>query len=123
MTSARIYCRLNLPFYWIFPIDIANTVFLCRNLAFITLFWFEQEWNLPVNNLMNLLIVIATMAAAELASQTQGTYRSGFSRELDVPEVVKYFFSLAQHGATSYCIVGHRQYTMHFLMMLVIQGE
>lgn len=100
-----------------------SLVFCCRNLAFMALFWCESELGLEQNRSLNLAIVLATMAAAEWSSQCQGKYRSGFARELDVSAGTKYFFSLAQFTATAICLVGQRRYTMHFLMVLIIQGN
>ena len=101
-----------------------SLIFACRSLAFMALFWLERELGLEQpNHFWNLVIVLGTMAAAEYASQNQGKYRSGFSRELDVSAGTRYFFSVAQLGATSMCLIGQRRYTMQFLMVTIIQGN
>jgi hypothetical protein len=111
--------------YRIWPEYRAHSlVFLCRSLALMTLFWIEREWNLPENHYWNLVIVLATMAAADYASIVYGKdYQSGFARELDVPAIVRYFFSMAQLQATSMCLLGQRRYTMQFLMVIIVQGK
>lgn len=97
-------------------------VFLCRSLAMMLLFWAEREYNCKENHLIELLIILATMAAADWGSHSLGKqYQSGFARELDVPAVVKYFFSLAQLNATAVILMGQRRYTMQFLMVIIIQ--
>jgi hypothetical protein len=110
--------------YRIWPEYRAHSlVFLFRSLAMMTLFWIEKEWNIPENHVWNLVIVVATMAAADYASILYGKdYQSGFARELDVPGIVRYFFSMAQLHATSMCLLGQRRYTMQFLMVIIIQG-
>ena len=73
---------------------------------------------------MNIIIILGTMAAADITSYCQGPqHASGFARELDVPAIVKYFFSMAQLGATAMILHGQRRYTMHFIMIMIIQGN
>ena len=88
----------------------------------MALFWTEDTFGLEANNLWNLVLILATMAAAEIASASQGKDRSGFARELDVSPRKKYFFSVAQFAATSMCLVGQRRYTMQFIMVFIVQG-
>jgi hypothetical protein len=102
-------------------------IFLCRNLACMLLFYIEQTYytNPPQEfHLMNIVIILCTMAAADISSYYQGpNHTSGFARELDVPAIVKYFFSMAQLGATAMILHGQRRYTMHFIMIIIIQGN
>jgi hypothetical protein len=102
-----------------------SLVFLCRNLAFMLLFYIEQHYyNSKEYHLWNIIIILSTMAAADLSSYSQGpNYTSGFARELDVPAIVKYFFSMAQLGATAMILHGQRRYTMHFIMIMIVQGN
>jgi len=88
----------------------------------MAMFWFENEFGLEENHLRDLVLILATMTAAELASASQGPYRSGFSRNLDVNALTKYFFSTAQFSATAMCLVGQRRFTMQFAMILIVQG-
>ena len=99
-----------------------SIIFTCRSLAFMALFWTERQLGLGEHHLWNLVLILATMAAAEIASSSQGHYRSGFSRELNVNAITKYFFSVAQLAATAMCLVGQRRYTMQFLMVFIVQG-
>lgn len=100
-------------------------VFLCRNLASMLLFYVERTYYSNQEfHVMNIVIILATMAAADLSSYSQGpNHTSGFARELDVPAIVKYFFSMAQLGATAMILLGQRRYTMHFIMVIIIQGN
>jgi hypothetical protein len=102
-----------------------SLVFLCRNLAFMLLFYMEQQYyNAEEYHRWNIIIILATMAAADWSSYSQGpNHTSGFARELDVPAIVKYFFSMAQLGATAMILHGQRRYTMHFIMVIIIQGN
>lgn len=83
----------------------------------MTVFWLETEFNLAPNHTIDLLIILATMAAADLSSLSQGKHQSGFARELDVSAATSYFFSIAQFNATAMVLVGQRRYTMQFLMV------
>jgi hypothetical protein len=56
------------------------------------LFWIEQEFDLATNHLHDLIIILSTMAAADLSSYSQGKHKSGFARELNVPTLVKHLF-------------------------------
>jgi hypothetical protein len=102
-----------------------SLVFLCRNLACILLFYIERTYYKGHQfHILNLLIVLGTMAAADISSYTQGPqHTSGFARELDVPAYMRYFFSMAQLGATAMILHGQRRCTMHFMMIIIIQGN
>jgi hypothetical protein len=57
-----------------------------------------------------LILVLSTMGMADLASSAvmiPAESSSGFCRDLDAPAVTRYFFSVAQCGATAYVLVGH----------------
>lgn len=69
---------------------------------------------------MNLVIVMATMVAADIASAQCGG-QSGFCRKLHVPPGVKYFFSVMQLEATAGCLYGLRRYSIPFVFAMVIQ--
>jgi hypothetical protein len=89
-----------------------SLVFLTRSLATMALTWYEYTFDLPPNYWMNLAIVLATMVSADLASSWCGNH-SGFSRQLQVPNGVKYFFSVMQLSATAGCLYGMRRYSIH----------
>ena len=97
-------------------------VFLCRSVAVIALYWYEEQYNLPRYHDVNFLIVLAAMAAADLCSASVGTqYRSNSVRDIDLHPVVKYFFSVMQFYATAGFLMGMRRYTFIFLSVMVVQ--
>lgn len=111
-----------------------SLVFLCRSIAAILLFWSEQQQPQPDSGhvgrwppITHLLLVLLTMALADLASASV-VERSGFARDLDALAITRYFFSIAQLGATSYVLLGYHTYdssssrsALHFVMIMIIQ--
>lgn len=107
--------------YRIWPEYRAHSlVFLCRSLATMILTYYEELYNKPPNYWMNLVIVLVTMAAADTSSKMTD-HQSGFSRKLQVPNIVKYCFSVAQLWATAGIIYGLRRYSVQLLYCLIIQ--
>ncbi|GAX27385.1 hypothetical protein FisN_23Hh156 [Fistulifera solaris] len=86
----------------------------------MALTWYETVYNLPPDFRWNLLIVLATMAAADYGSSISG-HRSGFARELDVQPAVRYFFSIMQFGATTVSLHGIRRFSLHYIFCMIIQ--
>jgi hypothetical protein len=86
-----------------------------------------------------LILVWSTMGMADLASTAMvpADSASGFCRDLDAPAVTRYFFSVAQCGATAYVLIGQTRYddstsgsscrgacadaALHFVFVLIIQ--
>jgi hypothetical protein len=99
---------------------IHSFVFLMRSLLSMGLTWYESVNNLPPDYRWNLLIVMATMAAADYGSSISD-HRSGFARQLDVQPAVKYFFSMMQFGATTISLHGIRRYSLHYIFCMIIQ--
>jgi hypothetical protein len=97
-----------------------SLVFLARSLATMALTWYEDTFDLPPNYWMNLSIVLAAMLSSDLASSWCGN-QSGFCRRLEVPEGVKYFFSVMQLSATAGCLYGMRRYSIQFIFCMTIQ--
>jgi hypothetical protein len=107
-----------------------SLVFLLRSIAAILLFWSEQQqpggepaWRWPP--ITHLFLVLLTMALADLASASV-VEKSGFARNLDALVITRYFFSLAQLGATAYVLLGYYTYgssrsALHFVMIMIIQ--
>jgi cytochrome b561 len=111
-----------------------SLVFLFRSLVAILLFWSEQQqqpglpggepaWRWPP--ITHLFLVLLTMALADLASASV-VEKSGFARNLDALVITRYFFSLAQLGATAYVLLGYYTYgssrsVLHFVMIMIIQ--
>lgn len=72
-------------------------VFLCRSLSIIFMYYYETANDLKRHYDINLVIVLASMAAADLCSASVGKeYQSNSVRDIDTHPAVKYFFSLMQ---------------------------
>lgn len=98
-----------------------NIIFVCRSLAIMTVMFLEEESH-PRNWFYsaNLILVLATCAAADVSSH----YCSACSdtiRDLDAPAFARYYFSVSQFYATAVCLVGLRRYTLQFLMVSFTQ--
>jgi hypothetical protein len=107
--------------YRIWPEYRAHSlVFLCRSLATMLLTYYEKLYNKLPNYWINLVIVLVTMAAADTGSNLTD-HQSGFSRKLQVPNMIKYYFSVAQLWATAGIIYGIRRYSVQLLYCLIIQ--
>mmetsp|Transcript_12907 Transcript_12907/g.24651 ORF Transcript_12907/g.24651 Transcript_12907/m.24651 type:complete len:352 (-) Transcript_12907:260-1315(-) len=100
-----------------------SLVFLCRSLLFIGLVYLEQVHALPSSyrHDLNLLVVLGTMAAADLSSNAQGKYRSSTIRGFDTPPLAKYFFSFMQLCATGGCVLGIRRCSTQFIYVIIVQ--
>jgi hypothetical protein len=97
-------------------------VFLCRSLAVISMYWYEDRYQLPRWYDFNLFVVIASMLAADLCSASVGKdTQSNSIRDLDTHPAVKYFFSVMQFLATNGFLMGYRRYTFPFLAVMVVQ--
>jgi hypothetical protein len=114
--------RINSGFRIWAEYRIHSVVFLCRSLALMALTWYEQKYELPPIYWMNLAIVLATVAAADIGSNYYGEkYKSGFARQLQVPNIVKFLFSFAQFQATVGCLYGMRRYSIQFVFCMIVQ--
>jgi hypothetical protein len=100
---------------------VHSLVFLCRSLANIFVSWLEMTYSLEPNYAANYIIVIATIAAADLGSMSVGKNQSDSIRKLDVPNYVRYFFSIMQFFATSGCLLGMRRSSVQFYFVIIIQ--
>jgi hypothetical protein len=96
-------------------------VFLSRSLAIMTVYYYEQYYNLKPNYDLNFLIVMCTLIAADVSSWSVGDNRSSSIRELDTHPAVKFFFSMMQFGATAGCLYGMRRYSIMFYMAFIVQ--
>ena len=98
-----------------------SVAFLCRHLSVITLYWAEHHYQWNPNYMANLLLVLATMAAADLGSKSV-RYPSSTIRDLKAPDMVKFSFSFAQMQATANILLGFRYYySIQFSQVAVIQ--
>lgn len=120
----RIPIRRISSGYRIWPeYRLHSFVFLCRSIAMMTLVYVEEIYN-PFADYrldLSLLVVLGTMAAADLASSSQGKYTSGTIRGMEIPRVVKYFFSVLQLYATGGCILAIQRYSTQFVYVMIIQ--
>jgi hypothetical protein len=96
-------------------------VFLCRALVTIGLYWYEEEYNLPRQYDWNFVIVLGSMAAADLCSASVGEHQSNSVRDFDTHPAVKFFFSVMQFFATAGFLMGARRYSPVFLSVAVVQ--
>lgn len=99
-----------------------SLVFLCRSLAVMAVFWYEQTYNKAPNYDWNLAIIIVGMIAADLSSYSQRQFSSSTIRDLDTAEWVKFVFSVAQFCGSANILYGMRhRYSMHMLSITVVQ--
>jgi hypothetical protein len=101
-----------------------SLVFLLRSLVAILLNHVEQKTNSNFQwpRYTFLILVLSTMALADVASRSVRGQPSGFARELDAPALTKYFFSVAQCGATAYVLAGDTtQSGLQFIFVMIIQ--
>jgi hypothetical protein len=99
-----------------------SLVFLCRSLAVMAVFWYEQTFEKSPNYDWNLAITIAGLLAADLSSYSQRQYASSTIRDLDTADWVKFLFSVAQFFGSANILYGLRyRYSIHMLSVTVIQ--
>lgn len=101
-----------------------SLVFLCRSLAVMALYYYEQTYRVSQPPLydMNLVIIIICLFAADYASYSQRQYQSSTIRDLETSELVKFLFSAAQFCGTTNILYGLRhRYSLHMLAVIVIQ--
>ncbi|CAB9521697.1 expressed unknown protein [Seminavis robusta] len=101
--------------------------FTSRSLAFILLMWQEQMNGIPPNSTrcyqeMDLVIVLATCAFADLGSYIERENQTQTIRGTKVSDPFEHWFaSEMQIYLTALCVVGYRRYTLHLLAISVIQ--
>ena len=99
-----------------------SLVFVSRSLLAMLLYWYEQHNNISEPLYIgNVIIVLATMLAADASSFSQKQYASKSIRQLDISRVTSYFFSVCQFYATAGVLFGVRRFTIQFLMVFVVQ--
>lgn len=87
----------------------------------MALYWYEEYFGIdPPMYQASVLIVLATMAAADWATASQ-KHQSKSIRDLDISRVTSYFFSVCQFYATAGVLFGVRRYTIQFLNVFVVQ--
>lgn len=101
-----------------------SIVFACRSIFAIALYWYEQQFHTAGEEPMyaiSAIIVLATMAAADLSTASQSRHASKSIRDLDISRVTSYFFSVCQFYATAGVLFGLRRSTIQFLNVFVVQ--
>lgn len=102
---------------------IHSLVFASRSLACMLLIWYEQKFQ-PAQPLywMDLIIVLATCAAADYGSSLQGKNRSNTVRGTTYTDPYgTWFASEMQFNLTTCTLIGLRRYTMHLVALCIIQ--
>ena len=101
-----------------------SLVFSLRSLATILLYWYEQT-QLPITEepyyYVNVLIVLFTLAGADLSTMSAQQYASKSIRNLEISRGARYFFTVCQFYATAGVLFGVRRYTLQFLNVFVVQ--
>jgi len=99
-----------------------SIIFACRSLACMLLIWFEQRTERPPMYEANVVIIFATLIAADIASWSVGeASRSSTIQDLDAPAWLRFFFSVMQFHATAGCLLGIRRYSTQFMYVWIIQ--
>lgn len=100
-----------------------SLVFASRSLVAMLLYWYEQTYTPtePYHYWGSVIIVLLTLAAADLSTASAQQYASKSIRELDIARYTRYFFTVCQFYATAGVLFGVRRYTLQFLNVLVVQ--
>ena len=87
------------------------------------LVWFEQKTNtVEPLYIMDLLIVLGTMAAADYGSNLQGENRSNSIRGTRYGDPYgQWWASECQFSLTAACLIGMRRYSVHLGALMIIQ--
>jgi len=97
-----------------------SIVFACRSLACMSLVWAEKRYALEPQYWANVLIVFATLIAADVASSSV-EHHSNTIRGLDTSAAYKFAFSFMQFLGTCGCLVGLRAFGGQFAIVFIIQ--
>lgn len=98
-----------------------SIVFACRSLATMLVTWFEMRHGLEPIYALNVVIVMATLAAADFSSRSQGSSRSNSIRDLKANPLTQFFFSAMQFHATMGCLLAIRRFSTQFIYVWIIQ--
>jgi hypothetical protein len=86
-----------------------SIVFACRSLACLSLVWAEQRLGLPPQWWLNVVIVFATLLAADVATASVDPIsRSSTIRDLEASMPTRFSFSIMQFLGTTGCLMGIR---------------
>jgi hypothetical protein len=70
---------------------------------------------------MNVLIVFATMIAADMVNHAYRATHSTTVRDMDTSPAMKYFYSFSQIHGTTYILIGLRRYSVQYVIVWVVQ--
>lgn len=99
-----------------------SIIFACRSLLCMLVMWLEVRYGWSPMYAANAIIVIGTLAAADVASWYVGPNgRSSTIQELHAPAGIRYCFSVMQFHATIGCLVGLRFFSSQFMYVFIIQ--
>jgi hypothetical protein len=100
-----------------------SAIFLTYTLLVMTTFWVEQHYHLPRLHVLNYIITMLIMAAADTASwSVDKKYQSNTIRDLEAPQAIKFVFAFAQFVAkVTLLYTPARRYATFFFFALIIQ--
>jgi len=99
-----------------------SIVFACRSLACMALVWYEKRYDLAPMYWANVLIVMATLVSADIATNSVDPIsRSNTIRGLETSAAYKFAFSFMQFLGTTGCLFGLRAFGGQFGIVFIIQ--
>jgi hypothetical protein len=98
-----------------------SLIFASRSIVTIFWYWLEQQNQWEPMYAVNVAIVLATMLAADVSTESQRKHSSSTIRDLDISLATTYFFSVCQFYATAGVLWGLRRSTIQFLNVWVVQ--
>lgn len=99
-----------------------SIVFACRSLSCMAVVWVEQRYSLQPMYWANVVIVLATMIGADVATNSvDPASRSNTIRGLETTAAYKFSFSFMQFVGTCGCLVGLRSFGSQFMILFIIQ--
>lgn len=99
-----------------------SIVFALRSLSMMLLIWVERFLDLEPQYQLNGLIVLGTIALADLSTYLVGpSGRSRTIRDVEAPASLRFFFSVMQFHATMGVMLGVRRFSTQFIYVWIIQ--
>ncbi|KAL1526850.1 hypothetical protein AB1Y20_015542 [Prymnesium parvum] len=99
-----------------------SIVFALRSLSMMLLIWVEKYYDMQPQHHWNAVIVICTLALADLSSWYVGPNgRSNTIREVEAPPMMRYAFSVMQFHATMGVMLGVRRFSTQFIYVWIVQ--
>jgi hypothetical protein len=98
-----------------------SAIFVGRSLLTMLLYWIEDIYQLEPKYMANYVIIVCSMALADVGTWSVGANKSNTIRDLKAPLAFKYFFSVAQFYATARLLFGARTLSVPFTSVILIQ--